>query len=196
MAALDENRDWHWQGRILTRQGELRWADIKASARCFEDGRAVWDGVVWDITANKQIELELGESRAQLRELSAHLESVREEEKARIAREVHDELGQVLTVLKLETSMCELAYADAQEGLRERLGNMKKLIAQLFQLVRDVATALRPPILDAGIGSAVEWQARRFEARTQIPAWWRCRRTRRSWSTPRLSACSASSRRR
>lgn len=125
MAALDENRDWHWQGRILTRQGELRWADIKASARCFEDGRAVWDGVVWDITANKQIELELGESRAQLRELSAHLESVREEEKARIAREVHDELGQVLTVLKLETSMCELAYADAQEGLRERLGNMK-----------------------------------------------------------------------
>lgn len=65
--------------------------------------------------------------------------------------------------------MCELAYADAQEGLRERLGNMKKLIAQLFQLVRDVATALRPPILDAGIGSAVEWQARRFEARTQIP---------------------------
>ncbi|MCA4046065.1 sensor histidine kinase, partial [Pseudomonas aeruginosa] len=84
-------------------------------------------------------------------------------------REVHDELGQVLTVLKLETSMCELAYADAQEGLRERLGNMKKLIAQLFQLVRDVATALRPPILDAGIGSAVEWQARRFEARTQIP---------------------------
>ncbi|MDF5921394.1 PAS domain S-box protein [Pseudomonas aeruginosa] len=169
MAALDENRDWHWQGRILTRQGELRWADIKASARCFEDGRAVWDGVVWDITANKQIELELGESRAQLRELSAHLESVREEEKARIAREVHDELGQVLTVLKLETSMCELAYADAQEGLRERLGNMKKLIAQLFQLVRDVATALRPPILDAGIGSAVEWQARRFEARTQIP---------------------------
>ncbi|MCY1173432.1 Oxygen sensor histidine kinase NreB [compost metagenome] len=94
---------------------------------------------------------------------------MREEEKARIAREVHDELGQVLTVLKLETSMCELAYGELDAGLRERLGNMKKLIAQLFQLVRDVATALRPPILDAGIGSAVEWQARRFEARTQIP---------------------------
>jgi signal transduction histidine kinase len=46
---------------------------------------------------------------------------------------------------------------------------MKRLIAQLFQLVRDVATALRPPILDAGIASAIEWQARRFESRTQIP---------------------------
>lgn len=105
----------------------------------------------------------------QLRELSAHLESVREEEKARIAREVHDELGQMLTVLKMETSMCELAYADLDPGLSERLNSMKRLIAQLFQLVRDVATALRPPILDAGIASAIEWQARRFEARTQIP---------------------------
>ncbi len=168
-AALDNDRDWHWQGRILTRDGSLRWADIKAGARCFDDGRAVWDGVVWDISANKRIELELAESRAQLRQLSAHLESVREEEKARIAREVHDELGQMLTVLKLETSMCELAYADLDPGLRERLQSMKKLIAQLFQLVRDVATALRPPILDAGIASAIEWQARRFEARSGIP---------------------------
>lgn len=169
MAALAEDRDWHWQGRILTRDGEQRWADIKASARIFEDGRAVWDGVVWDITANKRIELELAASRAQLRDLSAHLESVREEEKARIAREVHDELGQVLTVLKLETSMCELAYGGSDAGLGERLNSMKRLIAQLFQLVRDVATALRPPILDAGIGSAIEWQARRFEARSGIP---------------------------
>ncbi|WP_207887546.1 transporter substrate-binding domain-containing protein [Pseudomonas sp. 30_B] len=169
LQAVESGSNWRWQGRILTRSHEPRWVDIKATVRTLDDGRLAWDGVVWDITENKQIELELGESRAQLRELSAHLESVREEEKARIAREVHDELGQVLTVLKLETSMCELAYGELDGGLRERLDNMKRLIAQLFQLVRDVATALRPPILDAGIGSAVEWQARRFEARTQIP---------------------------
>jgi len=144
-------------------------AEIKAITRRLEDGTVVWDGIVWDISESKRIELALDSSRGQLRELSAHLESVREEEKARIAREVHDELGQMLTVLKLETSMCELAYADLDPGLRERLNSMKKLIAQLFQLVRDVATALRPPILDAGICSAIEWQARRFEARTQIP---------------------------
>ncbi|TBU88667.1 PAS domain-containing sensor histidine kinase [Phytopseudomonas dryadis] len=167
--ALDSDSDWHWQGRILTRTGEQRWADIKAMARTQDDGRVIWDGVVWDISENKRNELALAESQAQLRDLSAHLESVREEEKARIAREVHDELGQVLTVLKLETSMCELGFASLDPGLRERLDNMKRLIAQLFQLVRDVATALRPPILDAGIASAIEWQARRFEARTQIP---------------------------
>src|SRR5690606_21451835 len=77
--------------------------------------------------------------------------------------------GQVLTVLKLEISMCELAYASLDPGLQARLNSMKKLITNLFQLVRDVATALRPPILDAGIASAIEWQVRRFEERTQIP---------------------------
>ena len=167
--ALDNDSDWAWQGRILTREGLQRWAEIKAITRRLDDGSVVWDGIVWDISESKRIELELASSREQLRELSAHLESVREEEKARIAREVHDELGQMLTVLKLETSMCELAYAQLDPGLNERLNSMKKLIAQLFQLVRDVATALRPPILDAGIGSAIEWQARRFEARSHIP---------------------------
>jgi PAS domain S-box-containing protein len=167
--ALDTDSDWSWQGRIVTRQGKQRWAEIKAITRRLDDGAVVWDGIVWDISESKRIELELASSREQLRELSAHLESVREEEKARIAREVHDELGQMLTVLKLETSMCELAYAQLDPGLNERLNSMKRLIAQLFQLVRDVATALRPPILDAGIASAIEWQARRFEARTQIP---------------------------
>ncbi|MDP2246387.1 PAS domain S-box protein [Pseudomonas sp.] len=168
-AALAGDSDWQWQGRIVTRAGQLRWADIKATARRLGEGRVVWDGIVWDITENKQVELALGESRARLRELSAHLESVREEEKARIAREVHDELGQVLTVLKLETAMCELVCSGQMPELDKHLQNMKRLIAQLFQLVRDVASALRPPILDAGIASAIEWQVRRFEARTQIP---------------------------
>lgn len=167
--AFADSRDWHWQGRFLTRSGEQRWVDIKATARGLADGQVVWDGIVWDISANKRAELALAESQAQLRELSAHLESVREEEKAHIAREVHDELGQVLTGIKLETSMCELSYASLDPGLRERLGNMKRQIAHLFQLVRDVASALRPPILDAGLASAIEWQARRFEERTQIP---------------------------
>lgn len=167
--ALEGESDWYWQGRILTAEQEVLWADIRTTARPLGNGRVVWDGILWDITENKLAELALADSRARLRQLSAHLESVREEEKARIAREVHDELGQVLTVLKLETAMCELVCAGQIPELDERLNSMKRLIAQLFQLVRDVATALRPPILDAGIASAIEWQVRRFEERTQIP---------------------------
>jgi PAS domain S-box-containing protein len=155
--ALDSMSDWYWQGRILTRAGDIRWADIRASVRGQLEGRQVWDGIVWDITDNKRIELELDASRAQLRKLAAHVETVREEEKAHIAREVHDELGQMLTVLKLEISMCEISFAQLDPGLAARLQGMKRLIAQLFQQVRDVATALRPPILDAGIASAIDW---------------------------------------
>ncbi|MCQ4348946.1 PAS domain S-box protein [Pseudomonas stutzeri] len=167
--ALAADGDWRWQGRLLSRDGTPVWVDIKATARRLEGGRVVWDGMVWDIGELKRTELALAESQAQLRELAAHLESVREEEKARIAREVHDELGQMLTVLKLEISMCQLAHGELDAQLDERLRQMSRLIAQLFQQVRDVATALRPPILDAGIASAIEWQARRFETRTGIP---------------------------
>ena len=67
-------------------------------------------------------------------------------------------------MLKLETAMCEQVCAGQIPEQDERLASMKRLIAQLFQLVRDVATALRP-----GIASAIEWQVRRFEERTQIP---------------------------
>ncbi|RQO68165.1 histidine kinase [Aquitalea sp. FJL05] len=167
--ADQHNHDLAWQGRMLHQDGQLRWVDIKATVRCFDDGHVVWDGIVWDISENKHNELQLAESRGLLRSLSAHLESVREEEKARIAREVHDELGQILTVLRLETSMCELSFGHSDSKLAERLQAMKKLIEQTFQIVRDVATALRPPVLDAGIGSAIEWQARRFEKRSGIP---------------------------
>ncbi|MDH0747445.1 transporter substrate-binding domain-containing protein [Pseudomonas sp. GD03842] len=155
--------------------GSVLPADVSLSFLRFRDAEYLVVFIT-DVTERRRSLAALQESEGrlqvlaeQLRELSAHLETVREEEKARIAREVHDELGQMLTVLKLETSMCELAYADLDPGLRERLNSMKRLIAQLFQLVRDVATALRPPILDAGIASAIEWQARRFEARTQLP---------------------------
>lgn len=160
-ARLGEDSVQSFEAECVRADGSLLPADVSLSFLRFEDGEYL---VVYlqDVTERRR-------GQEQLRELSAHLESVREEEKARIAREVHDELGQMLTVLKLETSMCELAYAQLDPGLQERLNSMKKLIAQLFQLVRDVATALRPPILDAGIGSAIEWQARRFEARTQIP---------------------------
>ncbi|TFY88871.1 PAS domain S-box protein [Pseudomonas nabeulensis] len=167
-ARASEDGPQHFATDCRRADGSFLPTDVSLSFLRFAEGEYL---VVYltDVTERRRYVAALLQSEAQLRELSAHLETVREEEKARIAREVHDELGQMLTVLKLETSMCELAYAQLDPGLHERLNSMKRLIAQLFQLVRDVATALRPPILDAGIASAIEWQARRFEARTHIP---------------------------
>ena len=174
-ARSSEEGPQNYESNCVRADGSILPADVSLSFLRFRDSEYLVVFIT-DVTERRRSLAALQESEArlqvlaeQLRELSAHLETVREEEKARIAREVHDELGQMLTVLKLETSMCELAYADLDPGLRDRLNSMKRLIAQLFQLVRDVATALRPPILDAGIASAIEWQARRFEARTQIP---------------------------
>lgn len=174
-ARSSEEGAQNYESNCVRADGSILPADVSLSFLRFRDAEYLVVFIT-DVTERRRSLAALQESEArlqvlaeQLRELSAHLETVREEEKARIAREVHDELGQMLTVLKLETSMCELAYADLDPGLRDRLNSMKRLIAQLFQLVRDVATALRPPILDAGIASAIEWQARRFEARTQIP---------------------------
>uniref|UniRef100_A0A7C2AVF1 Transporter substrate-binding domain-containing protein n=1 Tax=Pseudomonas graminis TaxID=158627 RepID=A0A7C2AVF1_9PSED len=174
-ARSSEEGPQNYESNCVRADGSNLPADVSLSFLRFRDAEYLVVFIT-DVTERRRSLAALQESEArlqvlaeQLRELSAHLETVREEEKARIAREVHDELGQMLTVLKLETSMCELAYADLDPGLRDRLNSMKRLIAQLFQLVRDVATALRPPILDAGIASAIEWQARRFEARTHIP---------------------------
>ncbi len=112
----------------------------------------------------------LRESEDKLRRLAAHLISVREEERAHIAREIHDELGQVLTGLKMEVGW--LAKRLKEKELIEKTDSMGKLIDSTVQTVRKIATGLRPEMLDdMGIIAAVGWQAKEFQKRTGI----RCR---------------------
>jgi signal transduction histidine kinase len=112
----------------------------------------------------------LRESEDKLRRLAAHLISVREEERAHIAREIHDELGQVLTGLKMEVTW--LAKRLREKPLIEKTDSMCKLIDTTVQTVRKIATGLRPEMLDdMGLIAAVGWQAKEFQKRTGI----RCR---------------------
>src|SRR4051794_39411740 len=109
----------------------------------------------------------LRESEEKLRRLAAHLISVREEERAHIAREIHDELGQVLTGLKMEVTW--LAKRLREKPLIEKTDSMCKLIDTTVQTVRKIATGLRPEMLDdMGIIAAVAWQAKEFQKRTGI----------------------------
>jgi len=112
----------------------------------------------------------LRESEARLRELAAHLQSVREEERARIAREIHDELGQVLTGLKMDVTW--LAARLAEPPLLEKAGTMSGLIESTIRAVRRIASGLRPEVLeDMGLVAGIDWQAKEFQKRTGI----RCR---------------------
>lgn len=112
----------------------------------------------------------LRESEDKLRRLAAHLISVREEERAHIAREIHDELGQVLTGLKMEVSW--LAKRLKDKPLVEKTDSMCAMIDSTVQTVRKIATGLRPEMLDdMGLIAAVAWQAKEFQKRTGI----RCR---------------------
>ncbi|MBI4389568.1 MAG: GAF domain-containing protein [Nitrospinae bacterium] len=109
-------------------------------------------------------------SREQLRRLYHRLELVREEERTRIAREVHDELGQVLTTIKLELSLLDKKIdSEANNGLRERTGLMLSLVDTTIQTIKKISSDLRPPILDVlGLSEAIEWQGQEFQKRTGI----------------------------
>jgi signal transduction histidine kinase len=112
----------------------------------------------------------LKESEDKLRRLAAHLISIREEERAHIAREIHDELGQVLTGIKMEVGWLQKRLREP--ALLEKCDSMAKLIDSTVQTVRKIATGLRPEMLDdMGLIAAVGWQAKDFQKRTGI----RCR---------------------
>ena len=114
-------------------------------------------------------EEKLRESHEQLRALSVHLQHVREEERTRIAREVHDELGQSLTALKLQLTWLAGRLPGALGRVREQVSSMLRRIDETIHTVRRIATELRPGLLDsAGLPAALEWQAGQFERQTGI----------------------------
>ena len=125
-------------------------------------------GAMMDITERKLSEQRLRDSREQLRALTAHLERIREEERSRIAREIHDELGQALTGLKMDLSWFAGRIPN-QPALLEKSAAMLKLIDSTVNSVRRLSTELRPAILDnLGLMAAIEWLAQEFEKRTGV----------------------------
>jgi signal transduction histidine kinase len=127
-----------------------------------------------EISEHNRAEEELKISREQLRALAARIASMREEEGKRIAREVHDNLGQALTVLnmnlfELESQISELVDETRRDLLLNRIRSMCNLIDTTVHAVREIATELRPRMLDdLGLEPAIEWQARDFQERTGI----------------------------
>ena len=134
------------------------------------DGRLNgYRGISRDITERKQAEEALAQSRERLHDLSIHQRTMREEERTNIAREIHDELGQALTALKMDASWLSKRLPKEQESLLEKTETMTELIDSTIQNVKRISTELRPGILDDfGLLAAMEWQAEEFQKRTGI----------------------------
>ena len=121
-----------------------------------------------DITEHKSKEALIEESRDMLRELAMRGDTAREEERKRIAREIHDELGQMLTAQRLEISTLKLQFGKDNPALAERCQNLKDITDHTIQVVRSIASALRPASLDMGITAAIEWLTADFCMRTGL----------------------------
>jgi two-component system sensor histidine kinase UhpB len=161
--------------RMLTRSGETVW--VKDHAVVVRDATGkpfALQGVMLDITQRKQAEADLSRSREELRGLLRRLESAREEERTRIARDIHDDLGQNLTALKMDLRWIERALEKADlpqqaASIKSRATSAIELADAMSSAVQRLAAELRPGVLDKlGLEPAIRFVIRQFSARTGI----------------------------
>ncbi|UCD23231.1 MAG: PAS domain S-box protein, partial [Gemmatimonadota bacterium] len=156
--------------RYVACDGSIVWGSTSVSAVHDSDGElkyTIW--VVENITERKEAEAELESSRERLRNLATRLQAVREEERTSIAREIHDELGQALTGLKMDLSWIADRVSEGENVVRDRIRSGLSLIDATANSVRELSTSLRPAILDdLGLEAAIEWQTSEFSNKSAV----------------------------
>ncbi len=144
---------------------------LVSTARLHGDfsGEIGFQCIIRDITESKRNIRELIRSREEMRNLSSHLESLREVERTNIARDIHDVLGQSLTALKMDMSWLMKKLGNGESELAQKSEIMMGLVDSIIQTVRKISAELRPGIIDdLGLVAAIEWQAEEFQSRTGI----------------------------
>lgn len=164
-AGRSGERLFRWEGR-LGRPCCVRWLLLAATRDASYDGIA-WDGLLTDVTPEKDALEKLAEARAERSALIAHQEAAKEAERAEIAREIHDDVGGLLTGLKTDVAWLK-RHLPADPGITSKLNDMNELVNSMVEATRRLAKALRPAILDQGLNAALEWQTREFEERSGI----------------------------
>lgn len=142
---------------------------LKSKISVFVDLHRKNAKLVQEIIERRRIEEQLQSTQKNLRALAAHLQSVREEEWTRIAREIHDQLGQALTGLKMDLAWIANRLPAGATDLSDKAQSMSGLIDETVQMVRAIASRLRPEVLDElGLPAAIDWQAGDFQRRSGI----------------------------
>ena len=153
------------EAQILNAKDELELRQVKERAAELLQLNSL---LVKEIKNRKELEGTLRDSQMRLRNLSAYLQYIREEERKAVAREVHDELGQLLAAVQMGVSLLAGEYID-HPNLTSRIKDMKVLIADAIKTVQRIASELRPVMLDVlGLADALEWQSQDFNKRTGI----------------------------
>ena len=159
----------NWEGRIrIEAWKDIKWINLRCTPHVPQPGALQWDGLITNITQSKLLEAQIKQSRAQLTELSAHIESVKEKERSRIAREIHDDLGGNLTAIKMALAMLAKRLPQDDALLHERADYLDELIDRSIDAVHRIAGDLRPGVLDFGLVEALAWQAGEFEKQSGI----------------------------
>ena len=168
-STLEHQRTYETEFPCLCKDGQEILCRMKAS-RIGEKLREKRIVVTYeDITAEKKAQEDLERSRQDLRNLSIHLQSVREEESTRVARKIHDELGQSLTALQMDLSWLENRLPADSKNIREKTRSMSDLVDATIESVHKITMELRPSLLDdLGLPAAIEWQAGDFQKRSGI----------------------------
>ena len=153
---------------IRVKGGDLRTALIASAIIVLHEEPCVLT-IVIDVTERKKAEQSLRESTEQLHLLAERLETIREEERKFISHEVHDELGQLLTALKMDLAYLKRSGREDEEVFEEKTKSMLSLTNSAIKTVQAISTKLRPGILDdLGLIAAVEWQAEDFQKRSGV----------------------------
>lgn len=173
--ALKHRSSFSFEHRITRTDGQLRTLFCRGRVMVDDSGEVVKVmGIGQDITDQKEKEKKLQKYSERLRKLSERVARSREEERIRIARELHDELGQMLTVLKMDVSMLsgkmkKKVAGNTLDYFNEQASQILERINTIIKSVQRITTELRPEVLDdLGLIEALKWQAREIEKRTKL----------------------------
>jgi PAS domain S-box-containing protein len=172
--AFSSSRDLQLEFRVHAADGRLMWVRQIVHFAKDEDDRSRVRGYLFDATEARQAEEEREHSRVQLRQLAARGQEIREEERVSIARELHDELGQAMTLLTIDlawlsTRIGKAVQGDAKPPLEEKIRSMEQSVQSTLAIIRRILCALRPPLLDElGLHDAIDWQMQEFSRRVGI----------------------------
>lgn len=167
--AQETKKSYSMDHRIVLQYGAIRYVHCEAELK-LNDKNEVYAmfGTLQDVTELREKELELKRSKELLRRYAQTHDNIREQECKRIAREIHDELGQQLTALRLDIALSANQFGSENSELYKRLQDMKRAVDTTIQTVRSIASSLRPAPLNMGLPSAIDWLAEQVQSRCDL----------------------------